>query len=551
MISFLLAQADGAPPAATKPLVEAAKYTLGAQNWLQFFLILGISVGIAFVLYIIAVPILRGAFRKFESDVALVILNVSSGPVAINIILIGLKIGIGSLGSGGAIGWIDRIATAILIGGVTYWIAQLSTKVVIYYLKELARKTEAVWDDVLLPILDKAFPIVTYLIGGSLLLETLGIDLSGLGLALGSLTVVIGLAIKDILSDFFGGLVLLVDTPFQFGDVISVGGEPAVIKSIGVRVTKLYMINSHTEVYTPNSAFGGQSITNTSRPTPHYAYSIDIGVRVDADPMKATDILMEIVMGHPDTLGELDEKLVCLDKFYGLSEAQGDKLAKKDAGRLRLLAEKEVDAVLQQIEQGFDDLSEKLKGLERGGLDKAELISVQQTYLDIARLVGLKPVKEPGKRSKSRLEEPPEGDLPESLMALVRVWYQAWLKDPDLVPEDRRTLGDEWEQKLGLLELKMNKLYQKFANPGGEETRLDDYAKDFIGWLHEYFKESKITWKEPKVRLTDITGGGMQFTVRFYVDNIKLEHWERGYRVNNEVRREMIRRLRLAYIYNA
>jgi MscS family membrane protein len=234
-----------------------------------------------------------------------------------------------------------------------------------------------------------------------------------------------------------------------------------------------------------------------------------------------------------------------------LSEATGDKLSKKDAGRLRLLAEKEVDTVLQQIERGFDDLSEKIKGLERGGLDKAELISVQQTYLDIARLVGLKVVKEPGKRSKSRLEEPPEGDLPESLLTLVRVWYQAWLKDPDLVPEDRRTLGDEWEQKLGLLELKMNKLYQKIANPGGEETRLDDYAKDFVTWLHEYFKESKITWKEPKIRLTNITGGGMEFTVRFYVDNIKLEHWERGYRINNEIRREMIRRLRLAYIYNA
>lgn len=551
MISFLLAQAEGGASAAKKPLVEAANYTLGAQNWIEFLGVLGVSAGIAAGLFIILAPILRNAFRKFESDVALVILNVSAGPVAVNIMLIGIKIAIGKLGSGGAIGWIDRIATAILIAGFTYWIAQLSTQVVIYYLKELARKSEAVWDDVLLPILEKAFPFITYLIGTSLCLQTLGVDLSGLGLAVGSLTVVIGLSIKEILSDFFGGLVLLVDTPFQFGDVISVGGEPAVIKNIGVRVTKLYMIDSHSEVYTPNSAFGNQSITNTSRPTPHYAYSIEIGVRVDADPMKATDILREIVMGHPDTLGELDEKLICLDKFYGLSESRGDKLSKKDAGRLKLLAEKEVNAILQQIEQGFDDLSAQLQGLEKGGLDKAELMAVQQTYLDIARLVGLKSVKEPGKRSKSRLEEPPEGDLPDSLISLVRIWYQAWLKDPDLVPEDRRTLTDEWEQKLGILLLKMNKLYQKLLNPGGEETRLDDYAKDFVGWLHEYFKESKITWKEPKIRLTNITGGGMEFTVRFYVDNIKLEHWERGYRINNEVRREMIRRLRLAYIYNA
>ena len=41
----------------------------------------------------------------------------------------------------------------------------------------------------------------------------------------------------------------------------------------------------------------------------------------------------------------------------------------------------------------------------------------------------------------------------------------------------------------------------------------------------------------------------MQFSVRFYVDNIQLEHWRRGNRVQNEIRREMVRRLRQAYIY--
>ncbi|HBB33941.1 MAG TPA: mechanosensitive ion channel family protein [Cyanobacteria bacterium UBA8803] len=503
------------------------------------------------LLYISLFYVLKTVFRRWETDVALVMLNVSNKPAIAITLVIGLKFSIQELGSGGVIGWIQRILTAFLIIAVTYWIAQVFTQVIIYYLRVYARTTEAVWDDVLIPILETGLPILTYLIGISLFLQTLGVDLTGIGLAIGSITLVIGLAVKEILGDFFGGLVLLVDTPFQFGDVISFNNQTAVIKNIGVRVTKLYLIDSHCEVYTPNSSLGNKDIINLSRPTPHFAYSINIGVRVDADPVTATNILREILIGHPDTLGNLDEKLQNIDKFYGLSEAYGDRLSKKEAGRLRILAEKAVNTQLQTVEHAFDNLIEKIMLLEKGGLQTEEIRSLQQVYLSVAELVGLRLVKQgKGRRQRMRLEELPEMERQETLIGLVRQWYQAWLKDPDLVLEDRNILSDEWEQKIQILKIKMNKLFLKISNPGGDETRLDDYAQQFVKWVHEYFKESKTLWKEPKIRLMDIKGSGMEFTVKFYVDNIKLEHWERGYRVTNEVRREMVRRLRQAYIYN-
>ncbi|MEH2299129.1 MAG: hypothetical protein V7K88_08795 [Nostoc sp.] len=95
----------------------------------------------------------------------------------------------------------------------------------------------------------------------------------------------------------------------------------------------------------------------------------------------------------------------------------------------------------------------------------------------------------------------------------------------------------------------MKKLFQKILNSGVDETRLDDYSLKFVEWLHDSFKESNTACKEPQVQLIDIQGSAMQFSVRFYVDNIQLEHWRRGNRIQNEVRREMVRRLRQAYIY--
>lgn len=524
-----------------------------SPNLVPFLVELTVEAIGAVVLYIILFYVLRSAFRQLDNDAALVSLNVSRGPVLAIFILGSLYFSLGKLGDGEPIQLLEKIMIASLFLVATYWVSQLFTQVVVYYLKAYARKSEAAWDDVLIPILERTIPIIAYLIGISLFLQTLGVDLTGIGLAVGSITVVLGLSIKEILGDFFGGLVLLIDTPFQFGDVISLNGSMAVIKSIGIRVTKLYMIDTHCEIYTPNSALGNKDIINLSRPTPHYAYSVNIAVRVDADPETATRILKEIVLGHPDTLGDLDEKLKHIDKYYGWDHpAAPGKLAKKEAGRLRLEAEREVNRQMEKIEEEFQDLVMKIKGLEKGGLDTDELKVVIKEYIDVLNLVGLRVIAErKGKRVRYRLEEEQEPALKNTLIGLIRNWYQIWLKDPDMVLEDYSILPDEWEQKIEVIKNKLSKLYQKMSNPQGDETRLDDYAIKFVEWMHDNFKESKNVWKEPKVRLMDIKGSGMDFTVKFYVDNIRLEHWERGYRVNNEVRREMIRRLRQAYIYNA
>lgn len=550
MIYNLLAQA--AKPPAQAPSPEPLLVLPTSQQFGFFLFTLGVSIALGFLVYVFLFYILRSLFRRTERDTALLFLNISQFPIIAIFILGSLKLSVYSLGTKGIIGWIDRGLTAFLIAVFTYWAAAIFTQAAVYFLTEYARKSEAVWDDVLIPLLQNFIPVVTYLIGISLFFNALGVDLSGIGLALGSITVVLGLAVKDILSDFFSGLVLLVDTPFKFGDVISMpNGSLAIIKKIGIRVTKLYLINEHCEVYTPNTALGNTSITNLSRPTTHCAYTIGVSVRADADPVIATRILKEVVLGHPDTLGNLDLKLKHLDEFTSLREAEGDQLSKKEIGRERLLLEKEVNNQLAKIERAIEALVADIRRLEKGGLMVDELRTIQKSYQDILNLIGLVVITErKGRRSRSRLEEERDWAGNKTLIESVRLWYQAWLKDPDLVLEDQHILPDEWEQKIDILKIKMNKLFQKISTPGADETRLDDFAIKLVEWLHESFKDSNSIWKDPQIQLTDIQGSTVEFSVRFYVDNIQLEHWWRGNRVQNEVRREIVRRLRQAYIYS-
>ncbi|MTJ11665.1 mechanosensitive ion channel family protein [Anabaena sp. UHCC 0187] len=546
---YILAQAESPPPT-TNPIATSLIVMPTAAQFSAFLLTLGLCVGIFLAVYVGLFYVLRPLVRKWEKDTLILILGVSQTPLTIIFILLSLKIALFNLSSSGEIiKWVQKGMTALLIGVLTYWITQLFTEAAVTYLKAYARQTEAVWDDVLIPLLQNFIPVITYIIGISLFFSSLGVDLSGIGLALGSITVVLGLAVKDILSNFFSGLVLLVDTPFKFGDVISTSdGSLAIIKQIGIRVTKLYLIEQHCEVYIPNATLGNDSITNLSRPTTHYAYTIPVAVRIDADATMATNILQEIVAGHPDTLADFDDKLKSLDSFYGLKEAQEDGLSKKEAGRKRILVEKEINLQLKKINTAFEKLIEDILIVEKGGLDAQELKGLMKDYTEILDLMGMVVITErKGKRQRSWLEEESTGK--QNLISLVRVWYEAWLEDPDLVLEDQNILPEEWEQKIELLKIKLSKLFQTISNPGVNETRLDDYAVKFLDWIETNFKESSTAWKEPQIQITDIQGSCMQFSVRFYIDNIQLEHWRRGERVKNEVRREMIRRLRLAHIY--
>ncbi len=496
-----------------------------------------------FLLFVSLTYLFPPLLRRYNNSLGLLVLGVSRKPLIIVAALFSLNFISTRLNLSPAIYWSQRGLNAAIVITLTYWLAQLFTQVISYYLRDYAKQTEALWDNVLVPILERLLPALTYILGTFLFLESLGIDLTGIWVAFGGLTFVLGFALRDILANFFSGLVLLIDTPFQFGDVIAMpDNSVAVIKNIGLRVTKLYLVETDCEVYIPNAALGSKDIVNLSRPTPHVAKTIEINVKAGTDQDAAKQILSSTVLGHPDTLGKITDKLENLDVFAGLKSATEEQLSKQDAGRKRLLAEEKVNLQLQRIETKFKYLIRAIKILEKGGLNEAQLKIVQKYYQEIIELTGLQlETDEKGEIKASSLTENTQEE--DNLINLIRSWYQAWLEDPDLRIEDEQTLEEEWETKISILKGKINRLLQRILKPGSYETRLDDNALSLLEWLQNEFKAATTLWKEPAIRLSDVTPEIMKFTIKFYVDHIKLEHWERSNRVANEVRQEMLRRL--------
>lgn len=514
--------------------------------WLAFLLSLLITPLATGLLYLFLFYILRPLFRNFERDIALVTLSVSAYPVLIIFSIFTLKICLDELGDIQLIAPIDKIFMAIITISISYWASQLFNKVFIYYLKEYTKQSEAMWDDVLLPILSAVIPVIIYIFGGGFVLQSLGVDLTGIWVALGGATFVLGFALQDILANFFSGIVLLIDTPFRFGDILQLeDGSVGMLRRIGVRVTQVYVFTNHCDVYIPNSELQGHNIINLSRPTSFYYHSLTIKIPPECNLNETKKVIEEIVLSHPDTLGDIDAKLEMMERYF-IPEENDDFLSEQqENGKLRLIAEQEVDLKLEEIGQALEALVVTMQFAETGGLTPEEIENVQQEYQGILDLMGFQVIED---GSTNDFDENNE----EGLVELIRQWYRNWLKDPNLMDEDQYFISEEWERKITLLKRRSQRLYQKILNPRAEETRLDDYVLELITWLKEKLKAPRKKWQAPEVRMANMDYAEaliyIDLYVSFFVDDIKLEEGKRGERVKSQIYQEIFRHLKTTYI---
>ncbi len=527
-----------------------AESGLQPVNLIAYFKSMLLPTGIFLGLYFFIFFLLRSWVRKFRSDAAIVAIKISQIPVLIIGIVGFLKLFLLNLETTyPLIKIVEQGLTAAIILIVAFWVDRLIKQVLIYVLKDIAQTSEEQWDDVLVPFAETTLPIIVYVTGILLSIQALGIDLTAILLGLGGLGLFLGYVGNEIVGDFFGGLFLLIDSPFKFGDVLTVNGEQVIIKKIGLKLTILYLIDQHCDLYMSNTSFGSSTFSNISRPTSHYYYSLKISITATPDPSRVVNLIESIILAHPDILGSVDRKLEKIENFYGLSNAIPNVSEKREAGKLRLLAEKKLNDRLLLVETAFDDLAEKISQMEAGGLEVTEIRQIQNVFLEICHQVGLEVSSgQSGKKQKSELHESAEITSTESLIGLIRHWYKIWLQDPNLIQNDLVELPSQWEQKINLLKTRFNKTYKRVSSIDIDETRLDTLISDLRIWMEENFKTTRNEWQDPKIWISDFSASDRTYNVKFYIDDVTLEYYQRGKRIQSEINQELTWQLRRAYL---
>ena len=144
--------------------------------------------------------------------------------------------------------------------------------------------------------------ITVLITSGLIILQTLGFSVSGV-LAFGGLGgIAVGFAAKDLLSNFFGGLMIFLDRPFGVGDWIRSPDRDieGTVESLGWRLTTIRTFDKRP-LYVPNATFLSIAVENPSRMSHRRIYET-IGVRYDdADQIQVVvERVKKMLEQHPD-----------------------------------------------------------------------------------------------------------------------------------------------------------------------------------------------------------------------------------------------------------
>lgn len=162
----------------------------------------------------------------------------------------------------------------------------------------------------------KLLRVSVIITGGLVILQTLGYSISGV-LAFGGIGgIAIGFAARDLLANFFGGLTIYMDRPFDVGDWIrspdrEIEGS---VEKIGWRLTTIRTFDKRP-LYIPNSVFTNIAVENPQRMT-NRRIKETIGIRYD-DANKMREIIADVkkMLQEHDAIDTNQTLIVNFDEF--------------------------------------------------------------------------------------------------------------------------------------------------------------------------------------------------------------------------------------------
>lgn len=145
-----------------------------------------------------------------------------------------------------------------------------------------ASATASKLDDQLVPLVSKLLKAFVVLAGVLAVLQNMDVNIASLLAGLGIGGVAVALAAKDTIANFFGGIMIFVDRPFQIGDSVVIAGIEGVIEEVGFRSTRI-RTPYDSIVTVPNAKFTEANIDNTGQRT-YRRTSVTLRVRYDTTP---------------------------------------------------------------------------------------------------------------------------------------------------------------------------------------------------------------------------------------------------------------------------
>ena len=148
--------------------------------------------------------------------------------------------------------------------------------------------------------------VAMYLLLALIAADKLGFNPASLIAVVGSAGVAVALSLQESLSNFAGGIIIMVMKPFRVGDYIvtTTTGIEGTVKIIGLIYTSL-LTPDNRMVVIPNGGLANSSITNVTAEDKR-RIEIQVGISYESDLRRAKELLLQILDTHPMALHEED-----------------------------------------------------------------------------------------------------------------------------------------------------------------------------------------------------------------------------------------------------
>ncbi len=233
-----------------------------------------------------------------------------------------------------------KIVLAILTFVVGVWIIRFIRKII----HKAFIKTNA--DKGVAQFTESFVRVASYVILIMLIATGFGVDTASVVAVLGSAGVAIGLALQGSLSNFAGGILILLIKPFVNGDYIVACGEEGTVTNIDMCYTKLTTPDERV-VILPNGTLANTTIVNNTT-TPNRRVDFTVSVAYDADIKLAKELILDIVKKEELVLQDQDIS-VYVGALAASSIELGVRFYTQNANYARSKG-----VVLEKIKEAFD-----------------------------------------------------------------------------------------------------------------------------------------------------------------------------------------------------
>ncbi len=189
-----------------------------------------------------------------------------------------------------AMDWVWEFMPNFITAVITLFVGMWVIKMISRLVKRFFDRAD--YDPTLETFIESLIKAVLKILLFVLVVTQLGVQSSSLVAIVGAAGLAIGLALQGSLSNFAGGVLILLFKPFKVGDFISAQGVDGTVKEISIFTTKINTFGNQVAIV-PNGQLSNNTIVNFNSESTRRD-KIDVGIGYSSDIKKAKEVLLEI-----------------------------------------------------------------------------------------------------------------------------------------------------------------------------------------------------------------------------------------------------------------